>query len=154
MGNTLMRAALLLMLAILSGCDRFGEPADPDHAGTPAEAEDIARAWLAAVSDDSGDRGWSLLHPITRERLYGDNADRYEADVASVDWRQFQWELVRPAVWDGNYMLVISLPGGTAPAADLADGHLMQPIPFDSGEPHASITVRIDFDGSRGVLGP
>ena len=149
-----MRIASLLSLAILTGCDAFGEPADPGHAGTPAEAEEIAETWLTAVSGDRGDRGWSLLHPLTQERLYSGSPDRYLGDVESVDWRQFEWELVRPAVWDGNYMLVVTLPRGTAPAEELADGHLMQPISFTSGEPQAAMTIRIDFDGSRGILGP
>lgn len=149
-----MRSALVVALAVLGGCVEPGEPVDPEHAGTPEEAEQIAQAWLEAVSDESGDRGWSLLHPLSQERLYDGDSNRYTADVRSVDWRHFEWEF-GPAVWDGNYLVLVTLPQGTQPAADLADGHLMQPIQGGSAdEPQAAIAVRIDFDGSRGVLGP
>lgn len=149
-----MRFACVAMLVVLGGCNSFAEPIDPEHAGSPEEAQAIALDWLAQVSGERADRGWSLLHPLARERLYENNVDRYVTDAEAIDWDEFEWSVSRPPVWDGNYMLLVSLSGSTAPAQELADGHLVQLIQSGGTSPGASITVRIDVDGSRGVFGP
>lgn len=154
MGEPLMRRAWLVVLGLLVGCTVSAGLGDPQHAGSSAEAEGIAMDWLAAVSSDVTDRGWSLLHPLSQERLYQNDPELYVADAELIEWSEFKWGVSRSPVWDGNYMLTISLPGSTAPAEELADGHLMQLIQGDGTSSQASITVRIDFDGSRGVLGP
>jgi hypothetical protein len=149
-----MRLAWVALLVVLGGCNLFGEPIDPEHAGSPDEAQVIALDWLAAVSGERADRGWSLLHPLAQQRLYQNNVDRYVTEAESIDWNEFEWSVSRPPVWDGNYMLIVSLSGSTAPANELADGHLVQLIQSGNTSHEASITVRIDFDGSRGIFGP
>lgn len=140
-------------LLTLTACVRVGEPVDPQHAGTPAEAAAIATEWLQAVSGGEADRGWSLLHPLTQERLYGNDPDRYAADAAGTDWNGFGWDIEREPVWDGNYTVTVALAGSVEPVGELADGHLMQLVKGDSSD-EAIITVRIDVNGSRGILGP
>jgi hypothetical protein len=155
MGFATHALTVLVLCAALAGC-AYGEVRDPSHAGTPAEAEKIAVDWLAAVSGSQEDRGWSLLHPLTQERIYGRSQEAYLSEVGAIDWSGFEWEIARRPIWDGNWLLTVDLPGETDAVVLLADGHLAQPIKQgeSAGAPQAAITVRIDSDGTEGVLGP
>jgi hypothetical protein len=61
--------------------------------GTPVtrvlEARGIADGYLTAVSTDTPDRGWSLLHPMAQE-IYGPY-ERYVATASAIDWSGFRW---------------------------------------------------------------
>jgi hypothetical protein len=58
------------------------------------EARGIADGYLTAVSTDTPDRGWSLLHPMAQE-IYGPY-ERYVATAAAIDWSSFRWRQVNP----------------------------------------------------------
>jgi hypothetical protein len=53
------------------------------------EARGIADGYLTAVSTDTPDRGWSLLHPMA-QAVYGPY-ERYVATAAAIDWSGFRW---------------------------------------------------------------
>ena len=56
------------------------------------DAKGIAQRYLTAVSTDTPDRGWSLLHPMAQE-VYGPS-ERYVATAAAIDWSDFRWRQV------------------------------------------------------------
>ncbi|MCA1588582.1 MAG: hypothetical protein LC744_08015 [Chloroflexi bacterium] len=143
---------LAVGLLLLVGCTF--EPQDPQHAGTPKEAEALAGEWLAAVTDATTDRGWSLLHPLSWQRLYANDESLYRADVEAIDWANFRWEVEPTSRWDGYYWVTVRLDGDTRPADVIADGHLMQLFESGDGLRRASIGLRMDLDGTSGVLGP
>jgi hypothetical protein len=144
----LMTVCLLALL----GCTAIG--GDLPRPGTPQEAEAIATAWLAAVESGAPDRGWSLLHPLSRQRLYENDSARYVAEVEAIKWDEFHWRLEPPAVLDGNYQVRVAIEGNDAPTELLAKGHLIQSFPSEDGTRRAQVTVLIEWDGTRGVLGP
>jgi hypothetical protein len=75
--------SLLLFLAVgLVAC--FGTPITRVE-----DARRIADGYLVAVSTDSADRGWSLLHPMAQE-IYGPY-ERYVETAAAIDWSGFRW---------------------------------------------------------------
>jgi hypothetical protein len=53
------------------------------------EARGIAQAYLQAVSTDTEDRGWSLLHPMAQE-VYGPY-ERYVETAEAIEWSGFRW---------------------------------------------------------------
>jgi hypothetical protein len=89
--------------------------------GTPVtrveDARGIAQRYLIAVSTDTPDRGWSLLHPMAQE-VYGPY-ERYVATAAAIDWSGFHWRQVGlegGAVCDDGVICIIELEieGGAA----------------------------------------
>lgn len=56
------------------------------------DARGIAQGYLIAVSTDTPDRGWSLLHPMAQE-IYGPY-ERYVETAAAIDWSGFRWRQV------------------------------------------------------------
>lgn len=144
--------ALCAALLLVVGCGPFG-PATP-RGTTAHDAEALADSWLRSVSGQTQDRGWTLLHPLSRSRLYSDNATKYVVDAAAIDWTGFRWHIEPSTYRDGNYQVTIVLEGNRDPAQELADGHLIQVYASSDQVHRAAITVRIDPDGTAGVLGP
>lgn len=145
------RGLFILAVMMLAGCVRF--PIDPPHAGSPEEAAAIADSWLAAVSGDDPGAGWSLIHPLAQERLFGNEKARYVAEVEEIDWANFGWDLARPATWDGNYLVMFAVEGDLEPIGALGRGRLIQLIETSGGSTEAAIVVRID-ERAKGVFGP
>jgi hypothetical protein len=56
------------------------------------DARGIAERYLTAVSTDTPDRGWSLLHPMA-QAIYGPY-ERYVGTAAAIDWSGFRWRQV------------------------------------------------------------
>lgn len=73
---------LLVVAIVLTACG----PAD--SAERRAVAEAAARQFLAAVSTDSPDRGWSLIDEVNQEQ-WQSKAD-YLATAADADWATFE----------------------------------------------------------------
>ena len=141
-------AFLLATVVTLAGCSDLPRP------GTTAEAEAIAGDWLEAVSGGAADRGWELLHPLTQQRLFDDDRTRYVTMVHAIEWRDFRWDIDPPTRLDGNYRVSLVLLGEPSPARLLADGRLIQLLTSDDGVTRGVVTVLIDWDGARGILGP
>lgn len=150
--RTAEAAALAALLLIVNACGQAG--LDQPRYGTTEQAEAIAGSWLAAVAGETQDRGWSLLYPSTQEALYASDPSSYTAEAEAISWTDFSWRLQAPTVWDGNYLVTLVLTGDKSPPALLAEGHLVQPFDSDDGSARAAITVRIDADGTSGILGP
>jgi len=93
-------AVLLLTLSPLAGCGE-GDP-------RTADAEVLVRDYIAAVSGDEGDRGWSLLLPVTQRTTFGNDRDAYLRLAEEPDWELFGWEIGR-VVRDEPYTYVVSL---------------------------------------------
>jgi hypothetical protein len=90
------------------------------------DARGIAQGYLIAVSTETPDRGWSLLHPMAQE-IYGPY-DRYVETAAAIDWSGFRWrqlDLERSAICDDGVICTIELEveGGR----DAIPGFLIEP---------------------------
>jgi hypothetical protein len=151
-GRGLCCAATLGLLLLAAGCAPFASVSP--QTSTPRDADVLAERWLRSVSGQSQDRGWTFLHPLSRSRLYGNNASAYVLEASSIDWSAFRWHVEPETHRDGNYLVTIALDGDRDPPRELAGGHLMQPFECSDGVHRAAITVRIDQDGTAGVLGP
>lgn len=57
------------------------------------DAEGLARQFLRSVSAGGGDRGWSLLLPVTQQTTFGGDRDAYLAMAESTDWGTFTWSI-------------------------------------------------------------
>ena len=108
--------------------------------GTPLtrvpDARGIAERYLIAVSTDTPDRGWSLLHSMAQE-IYGPY-ERYVATAAAIDWSDFRWRQAGgegSAVCDDGVICTIEL--------DIEGGH--ERIPQFLVEP--------EWDEENGVAG-
>ncbi len=143
----LVSGLLLAAVLGLAACSDLPRP------GTTAEAEVIASSWLEAVAGSAPDRGWELLHPLTRQRLFEGDPTRYLTMVQAIEWRDFRWQIEHPTVLDGNYRVSLLLLGDPSPARLLADGQLIQLAAPDDGVARGSVTVLIEWDGTKGVLG-
>jgi hypothetical protein len=72
------------------------------------QACDLADRYLRAVSGAAEDRGWSLLHPETRQAGFDDDYDRYLAEARATDWSGFAWR-IEEAVADDPTLYFIGL---------------------------------------------
>jgi len=80
-----VRLLMLAAAASLVAC--FGTPITRVE-----DSRRIAENYLVAVSTDTPDRGWSLLHPMAQE-IYGPR-ERYVETAAAIDWSGFRWRQV------------------------------------------------------------
>ncbi len=70
-----------------------------------AAANRVIDSWLVAMTQPSGDRGWSLLSPQTQALTYDGDAERYWSDVAQVNWAEVAWAPTQGRVDDGAFYL-------------------------------------------------
>lgn len=141
----------LAVTACLAGCV-FGPPG---QVGTNRDAERLVDEWLRQMADPNDeDRGWALLHPLTRNRLFGSDLDRYVATVDAEDWTDFSWR-VEPQLtgWDdGLYSVKVDLLSGETVPPFLIDTGILHFISI--GDSLAAATVRIDSSIQAGILAP
>ena len=83
-----MKAVLLAILAIVGALLLAGCSAEESRADDAAQ---IVERYLEQVSSGSGDRGWSLLLPDTRETVFADDQDTYIKQADATDWASFDW---------------------------------------------------------------
>ena len=140
----LAAATRLLVLAILVvGCAATGtRPSfdDPGEwvGGTTEDARAIVEHWLAAASTGSGDLGWGLIYPRTRDDVTG-SEDAYRRALGAGDWSAFEYEVAEVRVHDGEYL--VDLRVHEAPTV-LDDWRLVQFAVFDGVRPVRSADGR------------
>ena len=144
--------AILLVGFLIAGCSGLGNGVFP-RPGTPEGAEALAGQWLNAVSGGAADRGWSMLHPLSRARLFADKSERYLDEVVGIDWGGFKWHIEPPTVLDGNFRVTVVIDGNRRPAGLLADGRLIQEYSSSDGIHRASIAVKAEWADVAGILG-
>jgi len=66
-------------------------------------ANEMVDSWLAAMSESTGDRGWSFLSTEAQSMIYGDDPDNYWDDLEQVDWRHVAWAPASGYVDDGVF---------------------------------------------------
>ena len=91
----------------------------PDNPGRREQAERLAREFLAAVAGGRADRGWSLIHPDSRED-WGDE-DHWVDAAAATDWTGFEVSVLRARYCDDGVFCPVGLeiPGGDESIPDL-----------------------------------
>lgn len=139
------------VLTCLGGCV-FGPPG---QVGTNRDAERLVDEWLRQMADPNvEDRGWALLHPLTRNRLFGSDVDRYVATVDAADWTDFSWR-IEPQLtgWDdGLYSVKVDLLSRESVPSFLIDMRLLHYTSI--GDAEAETSVRIDSTIQAGILAP
>ncbi len=131
--------------------------------GSTARARQVADDYLAALTTDGGDRGWSLILPDSR-RAYADQ-DQYTALAEAGDWSAFAWsEVDGDHCQDGGAYCVVRIeiepgqhgvPGWMldAPQSDEANRYFTLNLDEDPTTPgNAEMVVYFDSDGDSGVL--
>ena len=130
---------IVVILIALPGCQNNSE----------SDATAKAEAYLHAAAGSAPDRGWSLLLPADRERIYGDR-DAYLAQAQESEWDAFSWEYIHSRCDDGVCAVWLAVPSREAIPDVLASGpvfyredhtteganavvHVMQRGPFDDG---------------------
>src|SRR5262245_48302461 len=104
------KSAIVVVLAIvLVGC---GGP--PDNPARRAQARQVAEAFVRAVSGGEADRGWSLLHPYSRDD-WANQAPWVEA-AADADWSRFAFTVLEARYCDDGVICPIDLefPAGAS----------------------------------------
>jgi hypothetical protein len=66
-------------------------------------ANDMVDSWLAAMSESSGDRGWSFLSTEAQSTIYQGDRQSYWDDLEQVDWGQVTWAPASGYVDDGVF---------------------------------------------------
>lgn len=156
MARVKMRLTLVLVAAIATGCIGGGR-------GSVERARQMASEYLAALTGDAADRGWSLILPDSR-RAYAD-AEQYGELATEADWSRFNWQLVGDgSCEDGGVYCVVRLQIDDAPGSIPAflqdppgsredDLFMTFRLDDDDATPgNAEITVYFDPDGTSGIL--
>lgn len=66
-------------------------------------ANEMVDSWLAAMSESSGDRGWSFLSTEAQSMIYQGDRQTYWDDLEQVDWGQVAWAPASGHVDDGVF---------------------------------------------------
>jgi hypothetical protein len=66
-------------------------------------ANEMVDSWLAAMSEPSGDRGWSFLSSAAQTMVYRGDPQAYWEDLEQVDWAQVDWAPANGHVDDGAF---------------------------------------------------
>lgn len=126
-------------------------------------ARQFASEYLAALTGETADRGWSLILPDSR-RAYAD-AEQYVELAAEADWSRFEWQLVGDGSCEdcGVYCVVrlqIDDAPGSIPPFRLdppgsREDDLFMTFRLDDDDltpGNAEITVYFGPDGAGGIL--
>lgn len=142
--------AAIVLTVCLAGCV-FGPPG---QVGTNRDAERYVDQWLREMADPTdADRGWALLHPLTQQRLFGSDVDRYITSVEADDWTDFSWRIETQLTrWDGTYSVKVDLMSPSSVPPFLTDMGLLHFTSIDGAEAEAG--VRIDSSIQAGILAP
>lgn len=126
------------------------EPRDPPQVGAEREAAEWVRAWLTAAGGAAADRGWSLLHPATREQRYQGMQARYVADVERADWRRFAWAVEASRFHDGEYRVELAVGATDAIPRFLIEKGLIQLVPAGQGTQETVVVVELTPNREEG----
>jgi hypothetical protein len=120
------------------------------ESGTTGEAEALVRGYLAQLADGTGDRGWSLLHPMTQQGHFGGDVDNYVRRAEETDWSAFDWQIGHVERDEpGSYEVVVLVDGEPPPL-------ITQLATFQSGlsSPGPTYYVRFNMLGGSGIYEP
>jgi hypothetical protein len=144
---------LLALGLVAAGCSiPAGDPGEA-MGGSPAEAGQIVEDWIAEARSGVGDLGWSRLHPLVRDDVFG-SYEVYQRAVVASDWSRLDYVIREVRTHDGTYLVAVRIPGGeTSTPAFMLDWGIIQFPPVD-GRPSDDgvIGVRIPpIVGDRGI---
>jgi hypothetical protein len=130
----------LLLTAGLSACE----------SGTTVEAEALVRQYLSQVATDGGDRGWSLLHPVTQQAHFEGDPDAYMREAEAEDWSSFSWQIGHVERDDpGRYEVVVLVEGEAPPLITKLATWMAGP-----SSPGPTFYIRFDQRGGSGIFEP
>jgi hypothetical protein len=102
-----------LVFVLVAGCLDAG--ADENR------AKQLVDAYFRAVAGGIEDRGWSLIHPRTRQELFRNDASAYVNAVRETDWTGFEWQFEEVREDDPGLFMVTIRFGASGIPAFLAD---------------------------------
>lgn len=100
-----------LVVALVASCVGVQETTQP-----PPPPDEVVASFLAAASGGEADRGWSLLHPVTRAEMFGNDREAYIASAGNGAWDSFTWEIHDVVPDDPSlYFVYLQLDGSDVP---------------------------------------